>query len=62
VDLPTSIIGTLPPLRGDIEVLDEELTRADETFEQLVAGNPVLNRLTTLPASVRLPPARMSRR
>ena len=32
-----------------IEVLDEELTRADETFEQLVADDPVVSRLTTLP-------------
>ena len=49
LDLPASIIGTLSPLRCVIEVLDEELTRTDETFEQLVADEPVVTRLTTLP-------------
>jgi transposase len=49
LDLPASIIGTLSPLRCVIEVLDEELTRTDETFEQLVADDPVVTRLTTLP-------------
>ena len=32
-----------------IEVLNEELTKADDTFANLVAENPVVTRLTTLP-------------
>jgi transposase len=49
LDLPSSITGTLSPLRNTIEVLNEELTRADDTFANLVAADPVVTRLTTLP-------------
>jgi hypothetical protein len=37
LELPSSIAATLSPLRTLIEVLNEELTKADDTFAQLVA-------------------------
>jgi hypothetical protein len=40
LDLPSSITETLSPLRNTIEVLNEELTRADDTFANLVAEDP----------------------
>jgi transposase len=40
---------TLAPLCTLIEVLDDELALADAQFEELVANDPVLQRLTTLP-------------
>jgi transposase len=49
LDLPSSIAATLVPLRTLIQVLNEELTKADETFAQLVANDPVVIRLTTMP-------------
>src|SRR5262245_47466741 len=49
LNLPASITGPLSPLRCVIAVLDEELTKADERFEQLVAHDPVVRRLTTFP-------------
>jgi transposase len=50
LDLPASITETLSPLRRVIEVLDEELTKADETFATHVVEDLVGRRLTTLPA------------
>jgi hypothetical protein len=47
--LPTSMTTTLSPLRSLIEVLNEELTKADETFVNLVTEDPIVTRLTTLP-------------
>lgn len=41
--------ATLSPLRGAIEVLDNELASADERFETMVAADPTVKRLTTLP-------------
>src|SRR5262249_39142924 len=41
--------ATLSPLRSVIEILHDELVNADEQFEALVAGDPVVKRLTTLP-------------
>jgi len=41
--------GTLTPLRSVIEILDDELTTADEQFEAMVAADPIVKRLTTLP-------------
>jgi transposase len=49
LDVPASMTETLSPLRSVIEVLDEELTRADETFAKLVADDPIVTRLTTVP-------------
>lgn len=40
---------TLSPLRSVIEILDDELLNADEQFEALVAAEPMVKRLTTLP-------------
>src|SRR5262245_36585309 len=41
--------ATLSPLRSVIEILDDELVNADEQFEALVAADPMVKRLTTLP-------------
>lgn len=49
LDLPLSMTETLSPLRCVIELLNAELTRADETFAQQVAADPVVAQLTTLP-------------
>jgi transposase len=49
VDLPPSMTETLSPLRRVIELLNAELTRADETFATHVVEDPVGRRLTTLP-------------
>lgn len=49
LDLPASMNATLLPLRRVIALLNEELTRADETFTKLVADDPVVIRLTTMP-------------
>ena len=40
---------TLSPLRSLIEIVDDELVAADEAFATLVAGDPMVQRLTTLP-------------
>lgn len=40
---------TLSPLRSIIGVLDDELADAEAQFEALVAGDPMVKRLTTLP-------------
>jgi transposase len=42
--------ATLVPLRSLIEVLDEELARADDQFAAMVADDDVVKRLTTLPS------------
>jgi len=49
LELPESMTATLVPLRSVIEVLDDELATADDHFEKLVAADPVVKRLTTLP-------------
>jgi transposase len=49
LDLPMSMNTTLAPLRSVIEVLDDELVRADEQFATMVASDPMVNRLMTLP-------------
>jgi transposase len=48
LDLPSSMTDTLSPVRRVIELLNTELTRADETFATHVGEDPVV-RLTTLP-------------
>jgi len=50
LDLPASMHATLSPLRSVIDVLDDELLRADEECEALVAADPMVKRLTTLPS------------
>jgi transposase len=49
LELPSSITETLAPLRAMIEVVTEELARADERFATLAAETPVVTRLMTLP-------------
>jgi transposase len=49
LDLPVSMKTTLAPLRSVIELLNDELARADAQFETLVAGDPAIKRLTTFP-------------
>jgi transposase len=49
LELPISIKETLSPLRSVIEILDDELVTADERFEAMVAADPTVKRLTTLP-------------
>ena len=49
LEMPASMTATLLPLRSVIEVLDDELASADEPFEALVATDPSIKRLTTLP-------------
>jgi transposase len=49
LDLPPSMTATLSPVRRVIELLNTELTRADETFATHVVEDPVVRRLTTLP-------------
>ena len=50
LELPTSMIATLLPLRSVIEVLDDELAAADDRFATLAAEDPVVKRLMTLPS------------
>jgi transposase len=40
---------TLAPLHSLIDVADDELVNANEQFEALVAADPTVKRLTTLP-------------
>jgi transposase len=49
LELSSSMKTTLSPLRSLIEVCNDELAAADEQFEELVAGDPMVKRLTTLP-------------
>ena len=50
LDLSPAMKTTLLPLRSVIEVLDDELAKADQQFQALVTADPVVKRLTTLPA------------
>ena len=50
--------GTLSPLRSVIEILDDELATADEQFENMIAADPIVKRLTTLPG---IGPAKLER-
>ena len=49
LDLPLGMTDTLAPMRRVIELLNTELTKADETFATHVAEDCVVRRLTTLP-------------
>jgi transposase len=49
LDLPATLTATIAPLQRLLETLDEELTHADDRFATLVAQDPVVLRLTTLP-------------
>jgi transposase len=49
LEIPASMKGTLAPLHSVIEMLDDELRAADEQFGLLVAADPLVKRLTTLP-------------
>jgi len=49
LDLPLAMTDTLAPIRRVIELLNTELTKADETFATHVAEDCVVRRLTTLP-------------
>jgi transposase len=49
LDLPVGMNTTLTPLRSVIELLDDELARADEQLATMVAADPMVKRLTTLP-------------
>jgi transposase len=49
LDLPLGMTDTLAPMRRVIELLNTELTTADETFATHVAEDCVVRRLTTLP-------------
>lgn len=49
LDLSPAMKTTLSPLRTVIEVCNDELAGADEQFEALVATDPMVKRLTTLP-------------
>jgi transposase len=49
LDLPPSMTDTLAPVRRVIELLNTELTKADETFATHVGEDPVVRRLTTVP-------------
>jgi transposase len=49
LELPTSMKMTLSPLLSLIEICDDELVAADEAFATLVAADPMVQRLTTLP-------------
>jgi len=48
LDLSPAMKATLSPLRNIIEVCDDELAAAEQC-ETLVAGDPMVKRLTTLP-------------
>src|SRR5262245_11353066 len=50
LNLPDSMKATLSPLRSVIEILDDELANADERFAAMVAADPMVERLTTLPS------------
>ena len=49
LDLPLGMTDTLAPVRRVIELLNTELTKADETFATHVGEDHVVRRLTTLP-------------
>jgi transposase len=50
LDLPETMTASLAPAQRTLEVLDAELVRADDHFAALVADDPVVKRLTTLPS------------
>jgi transposase len=50
LDLPTAMRESLVPVHHVMEVLDEELAKADAHFAALTADNPVVKRLTTCPS------------
>jgi transposase len=50
LDLPAAMRESLGPLDRLMEVLDQELDRADTHFAALVADDPVVQRLTTCPS------------
>jgi transposase len=50
VDLPAAMVERLAPVHRVMEVIDDELTRADAHCAALVAGDPAVKRLTTLPS------------
>ncbi len=50
LELSASMKTTLSPLRSLIDVVDDELANADQQFEALVAADPIVKRLTTLPS------------
>ena len=49
LELSASMQTTLAPLRSLIEIVDDERVNADEQVQALVAGDPTVKRLTTLP-------------
>src|SRR5262249_12254590 len=49
LDLPTAMRESLAPVHQVMEVLDEELAKADAHFAALTADDPVVKRLTTCP-------------
>jgi len=48
-EVPNDLTAILAPLRGVIEVVNDELASADTRFAALVENDPVIKRLTTLP-------------
>jgi transposase len=50
LDMPSAMTVTLSPLCRVIELLDRELAMADAQFERVVASDPIVKRLTTLPS------------
>ncbi len=50
LDLPTAMRESLAPVHHVMEVLDEELAKADAHFAALTADDPVVKRLTTCPS------------
>jgi transposase len=50
LNLPPTVDESLSPIRNVMEVLDEELARADAHFEALIADDPIVTRLTTCPS------------
>jgi transposase len=49
LEMPSTLQMTIAPLRALIDVLDEELVKADAQFEKRVASDPIVKRLTTVP-------------
>jgi transposase len=49
LELSAAMKTTLAPLRSLIDLVDDELVTADEQLQVLVAGDPTVKRLTTLP-------------
>jgi transposase len=49
LEMSAAMTTTLTPLRGVIEILNDELGSADDQFKALVETDPVVKRLTTLP-------------